>query len=843
MQSRNLTQMVAQVTEVALRRPWRFFFAAAVLTAVSVWLALGLEISSSFEELLPPNLPSVVHIKELLRRVGGEGTVLVTVENLNPAADLSGAEAYATRLAEEYRRLGPSVIRSVESNVAPIERWYADHWPLFASLEDLKTADEDLRKAVAEAKAKANPLLLHLDDEDSARPPASKELGPWGDPNSPLPRAKVAERFRGNPGGFFVHPDGRSVTIMVRPAGSSLSVKEARLVLDRMRRVADGLAGELRANNLRVGFGGTYAILVAEYEAIVQSIGSTALLVASLVLLSMLLFFRDLRSTLALGIAMLVAVAITFAITRLVIGHLNTQTAFLWAIVLGNGINYGLIYLARERQLRRTGMALGPAAIEGAKTAASATLLASAASSVSFAVLMLAANRGFRDFGFIGAVGMLLSWISTFTLLPALLTIFERLRPLRPVVSARREKGGGSKWAAALDKLSQRPGVVVAIFGALTLFSAVQFIRFLPDAMERNLENVTNELQATNETARFNDRGQKSIGMSIEGAIALLPSPRAADEFCQVIRHRQSEPRWKGLIDRCETISSVIPVDQEQKLAVISSIRQRLSDLLLDSVDPKQRDRLRQVREDLAAQRIVTAADAPTAIVDPFREQDGTLGRIATVTASRSAKLELAPNLDAFVQAIRNVPVEGKLYEAAGEDVVVADLLRDIETEGPRTTFLSLAGVCVLVFFFFRASRDSLFVLGTLLAGVVLMSGVAVLLHLKINFFNFIVFPITFGIAVDYGANVVSRIRERDGRVLTSLLEVGPAVALCSWTSIIGYASLLPSVNRALRSFGLYAVAGEVASIVCALVLLPALKLMISPRVRAPRTHVAAEPF
>src|ERR1700687_2970008 len=310
MQARSLSQMVAQVTEVALRRPWRFFLAAAVLTAVSVWLALGLEIRSSFEELLPPNLPSVVHIKELLRRVGGEGTVLVTVEKLNPAADLSGAEAFATRLAEEYRKLGPSVIRSVESNVDPIEQWYADHWPLFASLEDLKTADEDLRKAVAEAKAKANPLLLHLDDEDSARPSASKELGPWGDPNVPLPRAKVAEQFRGNPGGFFVHPDGRSVTIMVRPAGSSLSVKEARLVLDRMRRVADGLAEELRANNLRVGFGGTYAILVAEYEAIVQSIGSPALLVASLVLLSMLLFFRDLRSTLALGIAMLVAVAI-----------------------------------------------------------------------------------------------------------------------------------------------------------------------------------------------------------------------------------------------------------------------------------------------------------------------------------------------------------------------------------------------------------------------------------------------------------------------------------------------------------------------------------------------------
>jgi predicted exporter len=387
--------------------------------------------------------------------------------------------------------------------------------------------------------------------------------------------------------------------------------------------------------------------------------------------------------------------------------------------------------------------------------------------------------------------------------------------------------------------------VVVGIFGALTLLAAVEFIRFLPDAMERNLENVTNELKATNEVARYNARGQESIGMSIEGAIALLPSPQAADEFCQVIRHRQSEPRWKPLIDRCETISSVIPADQEQKLAVISSIRRRMSDLLLDSVDPKQRDRLRQVREDLAAQRTVTAAEAPNVLVDPFREQDGTLGRIATVTASHSAKLELAANLDAFVQAVRNVPVEGKLYEAAGEDVVVADLLRDIATEGPRTSFLSLAGVCVLVLLFFRASRDSVFVLGTLLTGVILMGGMAVLLHLKINFFNFIVFPITFGIAVDYGANVVSRIRERGGRVLSSLREVGPAVALCSWTSIIGYASLLPSVNRALRSFGLYAIAGEVASIVCALVLLPALKLMISPPVRAPvpQPHVAAKPF
>ncbi len=139
----------------------------------------------------------------------------------------------------------------------------------------------------------------------------------------------------------------------------------------------------------------------------------------------------------------------------------------------------------------------------------------------------------------------------------------------------------------------------------------------------------------------------------------------------------------------------------------------------------------------------------------------------------------------------------------------------------------------------FRTARERLLVIGTLISGVILMCGAAVLLNLKINFFNFIVFPITFGIAVDYGANVVARIRERSGDILASLAEVGPAVALCSWTSIIGYASLLFTVNRALRSFGWYAMIGEVTSVACALVLLPALmRLLALAPVRGQRPSI-----
>src|SRR6185437_3127771 len=157
-----------------------------------------------------------------------------------------------------------------------------------------------------------------------------------------------------------------------------------------------------------------------------------------------------------LGIAVVVAVAITFGLTRLVIGYLNTQTAFLGSIVIGNGINYGLIYLARVRQLRRAGVALEPACLKAAPVAAHATLLASAASSVSFGMLILAANRGFRHFGFIGGVGMILCWVCTFALVPAFLALYEKVRG----APRQRPDSDNERWLPVLGFLYARPRVI-----------------------------------------------------------------------------------------------------------------------------------------------------------------------------------------------------------------------------------------------------------------------------------------------------------------------------------------------------------------------------------------------
>ena len=78
------------------------------------------------------------------------------------------------------------------------------------------------------------------------------------------------------------------------------------------------------------------------------------------------------------------------------------------------------------------------------------------------------------------------------------------------------------------------------------------------------------------------------------------------------------------------------------------------------------------------------------------------------------------------------------------------------------------------------------------------------------TFLNFIALPITFGIGAEYALNVITRYREEQD-IVQAVVSTGAAVALCSWTTIVGYGSLLAARNQALQGFGLMAILGEVA--------------------------------
>ncbi len=175
--------------------------------------------------------------------------------------------------------------------------------------------------------------------------------------------------------------------------------------------------------------------------------------------------------------------------------------------------------------------------------------------------------------------------------------------------------------------------------------------------------------------------------------------------------------------------------------------------------------------------------------------------------------------------------------------LVFADVIRAIRQDGPRATWLSFAGVVVLVLVAFAAGKrsagsvaDAARVIVALLVGVTWFLGLAFALKLRLNMLNFIALPITFGIGVDYATNILQRRRIDHARSIADVVRTtGGAVALCSLTTIIGYSSLLVARNPALISCGPLADRGEVACLAAALFVLPAYLHWRELRGAAPR--------
>jgi hypothetical protein len=281
------------------------------------------------------------------------------------------------------------------------------------------------------------------------------------------------------------------------------------------------------------------------------------------------------------------------------------------------------------------------------------------------------------------------------------------------------------------------------------------------------------------------------------------------------------------------SIYDLVPDNQEEKLALLSHIRSRLTKAhsLGKIAEDDWQDMVRYLpASDL---RAFGVEDLPERVARPFTERDGTRGRIVYVVPTDGQSVRNLHYLLRWADAYRKTKLpSGEVIYGSGRAVIFSDMLASVIDEAPKAVLLSaMMTVLVVVLAFFRGKnglRATALVLGALAAGIVWMGALLYFSGLKINFLNFIAIPITFGIGVDYAINLVHRWRHQNaGRIPELVRETGGAVVLCSLTTTLGYLALLQSVNPAVRSFGLAAVIGEMACLSAVVVVLPAILKLI----------------
>ncbi|MDH3844749.1 MAG: MMPL family transporter, partial [Myxococcales bacterium] len=586
------------------------------------------------------------------------------------------------------------------------------------------------------------------------------------------------------------------------------------------------------ASDLRVEYAGNLVVAGEEHEALKNELTTAVLLTVGLVLFAILIFFRNWRAPLILGGALAVPVLVAFGFAELAVDYLNTSTAFLGSIVIGNGINPNIIWLARYFEERRRGQDVRDAIVRTHRGVWLATLTASCAAAIAYGSLILTDFRGFSDFGVIGAVGMVLCWIGATVLLPAVVVLNERVSPLVRQSDEPSKNFYGSlfSWLAFLNP---RNALRLSAFLALLALGLIAWA-VVSDPFEYDFRNLKSVREGSQRARLINDRaGEIATGSKRGDGIAIVVD--TIEDAAQLRKElekagHEGDAPWGEVY----SLQALFPDQQEEKIPVLGEIRE----LLLDYREYADDETLKEIDEHIPPDTIVPISfgDVPVEVASLFSEKDGTRGRILVVSQQEGSSTWDGRYLIRWSDALRAFRTgSGDRPALAGRAPVFADMISAILTDGPKAIAASFTATLLLVLLAFRDLRQRLFTMVALLLGIAWMAGTMAAVGMKLNFLNFIAFPITFGNGADYGVNVMRRYASEEGlentdRVRTAIEETGGAVVLCSLTTIIGYLALFTSANLALNSFGAAMAISEVTCLVAAVVTMPALLLRFGRR-------------
>jgi len=814
--------------DVSVKRSGTIIIVSLALLLLGGFFASQIGLRTDLVELLPTDAPSVVNLETMKKRVATYSNLAIAIES----PDLAASQKFADDIAAEVARFPKEEVLAVDHNISDVKDFFTRYKYLFADLADLRDVHDKIALRIREETESA--VFESLDE-----PAPRTEL------DFDALREKYEKKIRQQdkyPGGYYTTPDKGLIAVFVYPPSSAGSYEDNVKLVDDVQDVIARLDPSKYHPAMTVGLTGDIKTGLEEREALKADVQFISLLCFGLIFVLLLLYYRSLRMTVVLAAPMVLGLVVTLAVTRFTIGYLNTATAFLASIIAGNGINFMIMLSARffEEKDNPNLTTLNDKLRVSAWGTLQGTLVAGLGASIAYGSLVFAGFRGFRQFGIIGGIGMVLCWIATFAIGPAIIAAMHKRRPLGRRVSKHSRFAPGALISSLVTRW---PRVILVVALVAVAGSIVAIIPWSRDPFEYDFRKMRNVAGYAGGSAALSNKVDTIFDLPQS------PTPVVADRAEDVPGMKRAIMGAEGsdkIVGDVKTLQDVLPSDQEEKLKVLADIRTMI-DQKLDFLSESDREKVLEYRpacvcgdgcDEPACLKVLGLNDIPDTLARPFQEADGNRGRLLYVYAKKGESLLDGKYLLKFAGFIRGVDYgQGVSAIPVGQPMVFADMIASILKDGFKVTVAALIGVLILMIVAFRSARGVFTVLLSVVVGTIWMLGFAAVTGSKLNFLNFVVIPITLGISLDYGANIFSRYRlEGPGSIGHVISNVGGAVMLCALTTIIGYATLLTSNNLALRSFGLLADAGEVACIIAAEIVMTAAIILLERRRVRPST-------
>jgi hypothetical protein len=588
-----------------------------------------------------------------------------------------------------------------------------------------------------------------------------------------------------------------------------------------------------------------------EFGTLKENAGPNATVSLAAVLIILWLALRSARIIFAVTVSLLVGLAISAAWGLFLVGALNLISIAFFVLFVGLGVDFGIQFNVRYRAERHDYPDLRSALHSTAMKAGGPLALAAFATAIGFSAFLPTAYRGLSELGQIAGSGMIIAFITSITLLPALLAILKPPGEPHPV---------GFAALAPVDRFLERHRipVVVIIVLAVVLASPLLFLlRF--DFNPLHLQSPKVESVATFlELRKDPQTGANAIDVLAPDLAAANPIARRLSVLPQVSQTR--------------TLGNLVPGDQDEKLKLIHGAAAAID----ASLNPAEVDGRPTDQENIEA--LSSTADTLSKVAgnnqgpaaDAARRLSGLLSRLAGAAPYARAQAEaavVAPlqiSLDQFRRELKPQPIttENIPLDLAREWVTAdgrarvqvlpkgdpdnTEVLRDfvgaVLAVEPNATghavflyearntvvrsfieagIFALSAIAILLWITLRRIGDVLLTLVPLLVAGIVTLELCVVFDLPLNFANIIALPLLLGVGVAFKIYYIMAWRAGKTALLQSSLT--RAVIFSAMTTATAFGTLWLSSQPGTSSMGKLMALALVCTMAAAVLFQPAL--------------------
>jgi predicted RND superfamily exporter protein len=864
-----LRKLLTAVGGAVARRPGTVLAGIVLLTAGALPFAIRTVNPANIEkdllQVLTAGFPRAEAYKRLATDFGVTDRHFVLVEMDDPA-DLPAAKRFADRLAEGLGAEEKLVV-SARSRME-LAGFLRENAHLFLDEEiaaklAARTTDEALLAAM-----KRNRELIRVSSEMKER----VLLDPLG-----LVEV-LREVARGRAGGesapvdlegYVLSPDGKTLMVSAQPTVPAAQGETGGFT-DRLLAATDRAISSARAecfaddprtgSRIRTRVGGSYAALKEGGQLIIAGVLKSALTSFVGVLLLFSLVYRRPSAFFFIGLPLTVPVIWTLGLVPLGLpeygGRLSAVGGTFAAVLLGLGIDYAVHLYNRFVAERAGGATPGESAERSILDTGEAIICGALTTVIAFAGMTFTSFRGFREFGRLAGLGVLLTAIVLLVGLPAALAILARLRGSR---AAPQPFSFG--LAAAARLVRRRPGTLLAVWllgfavavaAMFPIFSPQWGVYFELDLGKlgppKHMEEVG---QVNRDAAEAFNLDYREISVVVRGRDCAEVMERTA-EMCGRARKCDLIRSVRGVLDLLPA-----PSAQRRSMELVEELKFDELPARLDKAAVKvgfspgvfRRCAFSKFAGGMAARaaggKVLDPAELACSGAPELSGVRELLGyvflrpsgdvkvfRTHTRLSVKSDRGRKGLKSHHYRQLGEEIGVDRENVTMTSYMLVVYELKDSVKKDLAIAISAVSAAVLVTLLLTLRRPVYVLTAISPVLIGGALMMLVMKLTGLYLNYISMLVFPVLIGIGVDNAVHLVIRFRQENLDAGAAVMETGRALVVCSLTTILGFMSLLTCPHWGLRSLGITVGIGMTFVMTCSVLFVPAVLELVARRAK-----------